>query len=282
MNDVWNDIAKHVFDTFWKDVGDTLRERFNDGFRKANAMIVITFSNPKGGTGKTTASLILAEQIAHRGGRVTILDCDPNKNILGWADERREKGRGLPFRVIARVEDPEEFFDQVEDEQQHSDYLLIDLEGTADQLTTFATQAADLVLVPMTLTYMEAKQAHRAVRLVHKMAKVARRKIQTRLLLNRTSSAVQSGDERDMKRMLLDGGADILPVELMDRGSFNSVFKRAVTLAELQAAAEEEGRDLTPSAKERKMRPILGAVQNARAYGDAVLAEIEGMIDVAA
>ena len=46
-------------------------------------MYVITFANPKGGSGKTTSAMLLAEQIALSGGRVAILDLDPNANILG-------------------------------------------------------------------------------------------------------------------------------------------------------------------------------------------------------
>ena len=43
-------------------------------------MYVITFANPKGGSGKTTSAMLLAEQIALSGGRVAILDLDPNAN----------------------------------------------------------------------------------------------------------------------------------------------------------------------------------------------------------
>ena len=44
-------------------------------------MFVITFANPKGGSGKTTSAMLLAEQIALSGGRVAILDLDPNANL---------------------------------------------------------------------------------------------------------------------------------------------------------------------------------------------------------
>ncbi|WP_084212684.1 ParA family protein [Thalassobacter sp. 16PALIMAR09] len=48
-------------------------------------MKVLTFANPKGGSGKTTSAMLLAEQIAISGGRVAILDLDPNANIFAWA-----------------------------------------------------------------------------------------------------------------------------------------------------------------------------------------------------
>jgi len=42
-------------------------------------MPVISFANPKGGTGKSTSALILALELAHRGGKVALIDCDPNQ-----------------------------------------------------------------------------------------------------------------------------------------------------------------------------------------------------------
>jgi diguanylate cyclase (GGDEF)-like protein len=65
-------------------------------------MYVITFANPKGGSGKTTSAMLLAEQIALSGGSVAIIDLDPNANILIWSESRKEQGRAVPFTVHAR------------------------------------------------------------------------------------------------------------------------------------------------------------------------------------
>ena len=43
-------------------------------------MFTITFANPKGGSGKTTSAMLLAEQIRHAGASVAILDCDPEQD----------------------------------------------------------------------------------------------------------------------------------------------------------------------------------------------------------
>ncbi|WP_164517424.1 ParA family protein, partial [Tabrizicola piscis] len=88
-------------------------------------MYVITFANPKGGSGKTTSAMLLAEQIALSGGRVAILDLDPNANILGWARGREEAGRSLPFSVHARpqIEDTVGLIDEM---AAQADYLIID------------------------------------------------------------------------------------------------------------------------------------------------------------
>ena len=63
-------------------------------------MPVISFANPKGGTGKSTAALILALELAHRGGKVALVDCDPNQTTAGWAAARNENGDNTPFTAI--------------------------------------------------------------------------------------------------------------------------------------------------------------------------------------
>ena len=65
-------------------------------------MHVIAFPNPKGGSGKTTSAMLLAEQISIAGGRVAILDFDPNANIFAWSQSRQKAGREVPFSVHAR------------------------------------------------------------------------------------------------------------------------------------------------------------------------------------
>ena len=69
-------------------------------------MYVITFANPKGGSGKTTSAMLLAEQIALSGGRVSILDLDPNANILAWSEGRQAVGRGAARLMRNRPECP--------------------------------------------------------------------------------------------------------------------------------------------------------------------------------
>ena len=107
-------------------------------------MYVITFANPKGGSGKTTSAMLLAEQIAISGGRVAILDLDPNANILAWAQAREEEGRDVPFAVHARpqAEETVELIDKLSGE---ADYLIIDLEGSKDQIVTFALSRLSLI-----------------------------------------------------------------------------------------------------------------------------------------
>ena len=161
-------------------------------------MYVITFANPKGGSGKTTSAMLLAEQIAISGGRVAVLDLDPNANILAWAQARRAQGREVPFAVHARPQ-AEETVELIDSIGEKADYLIVDLEGSKDQIVTFALSRTDLCVIPLDGSPMEARQAAAAVKLVQTTASMIRAPIAYTLLFTRTNAAFQSTDERDVR-----------------------------------------------------------------------------------
>ena len=53
-------------------------------------MAVISIANAKGGSGKTTAAVLLATEFVQRGARTALLDCDDLKLAAGWA--RADRG----------------------------------------------------------------------------------------------------------------------------------------------------------------------------------------------
>lgn len=68
----------------------------------------ISIYNPKGGTGRTTLAVHLADYLATRGARLMLRDADPQGSALGWAylaEQVRaaEQGAPLPF-IVGRGE----------------------------------------------------------------------------------------------------------------------------------------------------------------------------------
>lgn len=65
--------------------------------------MIIALINTKGGVGKTTSCIYLAEA-AHRAGRaVTVWDADPQGSALAWSDQAADAGEPLSFNVEGRV-----------------------------------------------------------------------------------------------------------------------------------------------------------------------------------
>ena len=69
----------------------------------------ISVYNPKGGTGRTTLAVHLADYLATRGARLLLRDADPQGSALGWAylaeqvREAEQGARGLSARSAAGI-----------------------------------------------------------------------------------------------------------------------------------------------------------------------------------
>lgn len=233
-------------------------------------MYVITFANPKGGSGKTTSAMLLAEQIALSGGRVAILDLDPNANILTWSHARAEEGRSVPFGVHARPQ-ADEIVELIDGLSGDVDYLIIDLEGSKDQIVTFALSRTDLCVIPLDGSPMEARQAAAAVRLVQSTGNMIRTSIAFTLLFTRTNAAFQTTDERDVRNEMEMNSIPTLPVRIAKRAPYTRIFRDGVLLSELPGMVEVETRGKTASAYEKSMKQVTGAIENARDYAQAVI-----------
>lgn len=233
-------------------------------------MYVITFANPKGGSGKTTAAMLLAEQIAVSGGRVAILDLDPNANILAWSGNRTEEGRRVPFSVHARPQ-ADETVDLIDSMSATVDYLIIDLEGSKDQIVTFALSRTDLCVIPLDGSPMEARQAAAAVRLVQLTSAMIRAPIAYTLLFTRTNAAFQSSDERDVRAEMEMNNIPTLPIRIAKRAPYTRIFRDGVLLSELPEMVKAEMVGKSTSVTEKALHQVFSAIENAREYAQAVV-----------
>jgi chromosome partitioning protein len=94
----------------------------------------------------TKVVAVLAGELSAMGYSVTVLDTDPQKSLLGWAN----LGTGLLKRITSAVETehPERFKQAVEAAKKSVDIVLIDTPpGLADP-ALLAALLADIVLLP--------------------------------------------------------------------------------------------------------------------------------------
>lgn len=150
-------------------------------------MPTIVFANPKGGAGKSTSALILATQLALKGGEVTIIDADPNKFVHDWAK------LGKPENItVVEATSEETIFDEIEEAAKKTAFVIVDLEGTASLMNALAMSAADLVIIPTQASMADSKQAGRAVKLLKTQEKSTGRTIPFAILYTRTNPAIRT------------------------------------------------------------------------------------------
>lgn len=214
-------------------------------------MPVITMSSPKGGAGKTTSLTVLATQLA-RNAPVVIIDADKNQPIVTWS-----KMPGFPenIEVISDVTDAN-FYDRLDEAARRVPFVLIDPEGTANLISSLAISAADLVIIPLQASQLDADQAQRALVQVTNQERAARRKIATRILFTRTSTALQTRTLKHLKAELADAGVTCFETQLVEREAFKAMFSFGGALEQLDS---------------RQVSSPEKAIANARAFAAEVL-----------
>jgi chromosome partitioning protein len=192
-------------------------------------MPIVVTANPKGGAGKSTATLILAQTLANLGASVTVIDADPNRPIVDWRTGSSEAG----IKVIGEVTESS-IIRTIREEAAARQFVFVDLEGTASRLVSRAITQADLVLIPLQASAVDARQASRAVALIHEEEEaLGNRRIPFRIMLTRTNPIITTRIEREIVDALLTADLPMMKAKLHERQAYKAVFVRRLALNEL-------------------------------------------------
>jgi chromosome partitioning protein len=198
-------------------------------------MPVVTIASPKGGSGKSTTSVILGTELAQAGAEVTLLDCDPNRSITLWAGRRQ-----LPPRITVLSDIGESGIVRTI-KQQDSDgrIVIVDLEGVASRLVSRAISQADLVLTPMRATTLDATIGVRALALIAEEEEALGRSIRHAVVFSMTR-AIKSKQHTAIEASLKGQGVDIIQPPLMERAAFSALFEFGGDLRSIPAQGRME------------------------------------------
>lgn len=198
-------------------------------------MPVIAVSNPKGGAGKSTTTLLLATYLAQQGASVSVLDADPNQPIMDW------KKNGASKTTLNVVGDVRESNLMEILETQTTQFVFIDLEGTASLLVSRSIAMADFVIVPVQASAVDVRQAGKAIRAIRDEEKVAQRssasrRIPFRVLMTRTPApgAPVSSVQRQLEVEIEAAGIPRFKTSLAERMAFKALFVERLTLPEMK------------------------------------------------
>ncbi|MDI7862366.1 ParA family protein [Rhizobiaceae bacterium n13] len=192
-------------------------------------MPIITVANPKGGAGKSTATLVLATSLAQQGASVMILDCDPNRVIKGW----RAGVSKNPVIVDGDVNEST-ITTKLDEYRRQFQFVFVDLEGTASRLMSRALARAQLVIIPIQASPTDAELAARAIRLIQEEEQAFEKTIPYRILFTRTSPAIATKLEKQITFQLTESEVPMFRNHLNERSAYKAMFFYQQDLNELE------------------------------------------------
>ena len=195
-------------------------------------MPVIVTASSKGGAGKSTLTLVLAQALDAMGATVTVIDADPNRPLLRWRG-------GYSRSKIQIVGDVTEstIIKAIREHSVTRQFVLVDLEGTANRLVSRAITQADLVLIPLQASALDSNEASRAVGLIQEEEETLEgRVIPYRILMTRTNPLITTKIEAGIYASLRKAGIALMQTRLHERQAYKAIFVRRVALDELDSS----------------------------------------------
>jgi chromosome partitioning protein len=197
-------------------------------------MRVIGFLNQKGGVGKTTLAVHVADALARQGRRVLLVDADPQGSALDWAACRQGEPRfavaGLP-RASIHKELP----------ALAKDYELVLIDGPPRvyDVAKSAIVASDLVLIPVQPSPYDVWAAKEIVDMLQTVA-IYKPNLRSAFVINR--KIVNTALGRDVTEALAEYPIPVLNSAICQRVALAESAAQGQTVLEAlptQVAAQE-------------------------------------------
>lgn len=191
--------------------------------------MIIGILNQKGGVGKTTLAVNLAAALQRQGGRVLLIDADPQGSALDWAAAREEPPLfavvGLPRATVHK---------EIAVIGEGYDHIVIDGPPRVTDLARSAIMASDLVLIPVQPSPYDIWAADEVVKLIAE-ARVYKENIKSVFVVNRKIANTAIG--RDVGEALAAYPVPVLKAFVTQR----VVFAEAVAQGKSIFEIDQEG-----------------------------------------
>ncbi|MBW4662318.1 MAG: ParA family protein [Drouetiella hepatica Uher 2000/2452] len=182
--------------------------------------MIITIASFKGGVGKTTTALHLAQYLGKRrgSGKVVLLDGDPNRSALSWYERGQQKAG---FSVLDGDEKPSAF-----------NHLVIDTPARTDPTELLPLAAAsDLLIIPSEISIFSLEATIATVGVLQSLSDDRYRILLTMLPTRGIKRETGARDAlREAKLMVFDTG-------IKDRAVYQDAALEGLPVGELKGSA---------------------------------------------
>lgn len=216
-------------------------------------MRTIAFVSESGGSGKSTIAASLAAAASEAGGKVCVIDMDPQGSLMNWARIRASRD----IDVIASGAAPLPAL-LASLEGMGVTLAILDTPGAEGAASTAAMRAADLNIVPSRPSLFDLKASARSRQALEEIgAKFA-------FLLNQCPPAQRTAQVQDGVEALEEMGSLIFPL-ILARVEYQEAARHGGGVTELYpySAAAQEMRGLWQSIERRLAQAKVGAAQKA-------------------
>lgn len=139
-------------------------------------MKIISFLNPKGGSGKTTAVINVATAMARSGYQIAVVDTDPQMSLTNWS----QSGKAA-FDVFTAASEKDVY--SIRKDLSDYDFVIVDGAGSLSVITSAAVMVSDLVIIPVTPSPLDFSAAGSVVTVLE--AQSYSRTVEARFLITR-------------------------------------------------------------------------------------------------
>lgn len=241
-------------------------------------MKVIAAYSHKGGTGKTTTLMMLANAIVARGEKALLVDCDPQQNFAMYRDNSRNDDfdywsdnldvEYLDFEATTVVALESALMNA--DESGKYDYALLNLAGADHPFNRMALRYAELTLLPFKPAATELAELSPAIAVIDQLAENGEigqvRVVFTMMKTNMTAA-------QNVYKAAASESFPVLKTEIKDNSVFADLVMRGL-LAKTIAGEEQNASGLRVM-DIRRLRAALDDCQTLLFEVDQVIGEAE-------
>jgi chromosome partitioning protein len=217
-------------------------------------MPVIVAANTKGGCGKSTASLVLSTTLAGRGATVRLIDADIKQ---GTSSKFGKAGVSKYSNTVVPMSSEEDLTDMIDRLASEFQFVIVDVQGSANLEIASAMSRADLVIIPMNGKTADSEAAPEAIAMLKKQEKMFRRKIPFGILFVNTKTPIVTREEKEIREQIEGAGLPVFKTDLRERTGFSHINRFKLAL--------DEQNDKDTSGLE-------AAIKNAQTFTNEVLA----------
>ncbi len=155
-----------------------------------------------------------------------IIDADPNRPVSKWG---RLEGRPANLAVVADVTEAT-VIDEIKSWAARIPFVVVDLEGTASMTVAYAISRANLVVIPVQGSQLDAAEAAKAIKLIRQQERAFGRHIPHAVLFTRTSTAIRPRLLGHIREELQAANVPIMTAQMHEREAFRAIFSFGGTI----------------------------------------------------